>query len=231
MSRAGRLLELMQLLRRHRRPVTAAALAEELGISMRSVYRDIATLQQQGAPIDGEAGLGYLLRPGYVLPPLTFTQDELESLVLGLQWSARQGDAPLEAAAIDALAKISAVLPTPARVALETTGLLVPGRAAASGQGSAHLPVIRRAIRDERKLHLAYTDLKGHESERVVWPVALGFFERVRVLVAWCELRTGFRHFRADLIRDVTRLEEAMPRRRGALLSEWRAEMGITEPS
>jgi predicted DNA-binding transcriptional regulator YafY len=228
MSRSARLLELMQLLRRHRRPVTAATLATQLGISVRSVYRDVATLQGQGVPIDGEAGLGYLLRPGYVLPPLTFTQDELEALVLGLRWSAKQGDGPLTSAAVDALAKISSVLPAGARVAMENSGLLVPARAS-DGAGDAHLPVIRRAIRDERKLRIAYTDLKGQASERTVWPLALGFFEHVRMLVAWCELRSGFRHFRTDLIGTATALTDPLPRPRTEVLAQWRAANDIPE--
>lgn len=218
----------MQLLRRHRRPVTAAALAEKLGISPRSVYRDIATLQGQGVPIDGEAGLGYVLRPGYVLPPLTFTHDELEALVLGLRWSGVQEDAPLAEAAHDALAKIGAVLPAEARIAMQTSGLLVPGRREGISS-DGRLTLVRPAIRDERKLRLDYTDLKGRSSERIVWPIALGFFEKVRMLVAWCELREGFRHFRADLIRAATPLPEALPRRRAMLLAEWRKAHGIAE--
>jgi len=229
MSRTARLLELMQLLRRHRRPVTAATLAEKLRISVRSVYRDVATLQQQGVPIDGEAGLGYLLRPGYVLPPLTFTQDELEALVLGLRWSGVQDDAPLAAAAHDALAKIAAVLPGEARIAMQTSGLLVPGRRPGTPPDD-RLTLVRRAIRDERKLRLDYVDLKGHPSTRTVWPIALGFFEKVRMLVAWCELRGGFRHFRADLIGAAAPLPEPLPRRRAVLLAEWRAERGIPDP-
>jgi predicted DNA-binding transcriptional regulator YafY len=111
MSRTQRLLDLLQILRRHRYPVTGAALAAQLGISLRTLYRDIAALQQQGANIAGEAGMGYVLRPGYMLPPLMFSEEEIDALALGLRWVARQGDARLAAAARDTLAKIGAVLP------------------------------------------------------------------------------------------------------------------------
>jgi len=228
MTRAARLLDLIQLLRRHRRPVTARRLADELRISTRSLYRDIATLQGQGVPVEGAAGLGYVLRPGFLLPPLTFTGDELEAVAIGLQWSAQQGDAVLAAGARDALAKIAAVLPEEARLALDTTGLVVPPRAAAS-RPEPHLATLRKAIRHERRAQLAYTDLREKSSTRVVWPVAIGFFDSARVLVAWCELRGDFRHFRVDRITAAQLLPTPPPRRRAALLSEWRARL-LTEP-
>ena len=118
MSRAERLLELMQCLRRHRYPVGGAALASELGISVRTLYRDIAALQAQGARIDGEPGVGYVLRPGFMLPPLMFSEDEIEALVLGSRWVADRADDPLGRAARNALAKIAAVLPTDLRKSL-----------------------------------------------------------------------------------------------------------------
>jgi predicted DNA-binding transcriptional regulator YafY len=228
MTRAARLLDLMQVLRRHRRPVTAQTLAAELHISARTMYRDIATLQGQGVPIEGAAGLGYVLRPGFMLPPLTFTGDELEAVAIGLQWSAQQGDHVLAAAARDALAKIAAVLPAAARIALDTTGLLVPPRAAASAP-DPHLGTLRRAIRDERRAQLTYTDLRGNVSTRTVWPVVIGFFDSARVLAAWCELRSDFRHFRIDRITEVQVLPAPLPRRRAALLDEWRARL-LTDP-
>lgn len=220
MARSARLLELIQILRRQRRPVTALRLAEELGISVRSVYRDIATLNGQGVPVAGSAGVGYLLRPGFLLPPMTFTGDELEAVVLGLALSEEQGDMELARAAIDARAKIAAVLPAEARLALETTGLLVPPRQPPQG-GEPHLATLRLAMREERRARLAYTDLKGQVSQRVVWPVAIGYFDQVRVLVAWCELRAGFRHFRTDRIGVVELLPGRYPRRRAMLLAEW----------
>lgn len=226
MSRSQRLLDLIQILRRHRFPVTGAALAAELGISLRTLYRDIATLQQQGASIDGAAGLGYLLRPGFLLPPLMLTEDEIEALVLGSRWVADRGDARLGAAARNALAKITAVLPADLQDAPAASTLLVgPGAPIAAGQ--AELPLIRQAIKAQCKLDITYCDLKGAHSTRTIWPFALGFFDNARVVVAWCELRETFRHFRADRIASLAMLDARYPRRRHVLLKEWREIGGI----
>lgn len=226
MSRTQRLLDLIQILRRHRYPATGAILAAELGISLRTLYRDIGTLQEQGAHIDGEPGLGYILRPGFMLPPLMFSEEEIEALVLGSRWVADRGDARLGSAARNALAKIAAVLPSDLRDALDASTLLVgPGEPILAGD--LELPVIRQAIRSEHKLDITYRDLKGAESTRTVWPFALGFFDHVRVVVAWCELRQTFRHFRADRISALALSEQRYPRRRQALLTEWREIEGI----
>lgn len=199
MSRAQRLLVLIQILRRHRFPVTGAALAAELGVSLRTLYRDIGTLQEQGASIDGEPGMGYVLRPGFMLPPLMFSEDEIEALVLGSRWVADRGDDRLSSAARNALAKIASVLPSDLRETLDASALLVgPGEPVFTG--SVELSRIRQAIRLERKVEMTYCDNKGVESTRTIWPFALGFFDRTRVVVAWCELRQAFRHFRTDRI-------------------------------
>ncbi|MFO0585545.1 MAG: YafY family protein [Anaeromyxobacter sp.] len=229
MSRASRLLSLLQALRRHRRPVTGAALATELGVSLRTVYRDIATLQAQGAAIRGEAGLGFVMKPGYLLPPLMLSEEELEALVLGGQWVAKRADARLGDAARNALAKIAAVLPGDLRDGIDAPTLLVPGLDAEE-PGERELPVIRAAIRAERKLRIAYEDGKGARSERTIWPFSLAYFERVRVVAAWCERRRGFRAFRVDRISRLEPLDERYPRRRQALLAEWREREGIPEP-
>jgi len=226
MSRAQRLLDLIQLLRQHRRPVSGAALAEELGVSLRTLYRDIETLNGQGAHIDGEPGVGYLLRPGFMLPPLMFSEDEIEALVLGSRWVAERADASLGKAARNALAKIAAVLPDDLKEGVDTSGLLIgPGVKIAAGD--SELPTIRQAIRAERKLRIAYADAAGAETRRVIWPFALGFFERVRVVVAWCELRQDYRHFRTDRIASLTLTAQRYKRRRPALLKEWRDIVGI----
>jgi predicted DNA-binding transcriptional regulator YafY len=222
MSRAARLLDLIQILRRHRQPVSGKALADELGVSLRTVYRDIASLQAQGADIEGEPGLGYMLRPGFMLPPLMFSEEEIEALVLGSRWVGSRGDDRLGAAARNALAKIAAVLPADLREDLDASTLLV-GSSDAIARDTIDLGLIRKAIRAERKLSLLYSDAQGIASERIVWPFALGFFDRVRVVVAWCELRQDFRHFRADRIASLTTLENRYPRRRQVLLKEWRA--------
>jgi predicted DNA-binding transcriptional regulator YafY len=228
MSRSSRLLDLVQALRRHRRPVTAATLADELGVSIRTIYRDIVTLTAQGAPVEGEAGIGYVLRPGFVLPPLMLSDEEIEALVLGLRFVAQRGDPALKRAAIDAAAKIVDVLPDDLRAAAAGIGLLA-GPAADQAESPVDLALIRRAIRSECKLRLGYTDRQGRASERVVWPFALGFFEQTRVLAAWCEARTAFRHFRADRIGACALLSERYPRWRAALLKEWRETEGIAE--
>ncbi|WP_313196606.1 YafY family protein [Shinella zoogloeoides] len=221
MARSERLLALLQLLRRHRHPVSGATLACELGVSIRTLYRDIATLQAQGADIEGEPGVGYVLRPGFMLPPLMFSQGELEALVLGFRWVQKFADAPVTKAATDALAKISAVLPAELAAELENTALLVGPRRIVDGE-IVDLAVIRAAIRRERKLRLSYCDAAGVRSERVVWPVALGYFEEMRMLVAWCEWRQGYRHFRTERMAAIALLEERFPRRRAAMLKEWR---------
>lgn len=216
----------MQCLRRHRCPVSGATLAVELGVSLRTLYRDIASLQAQGARIDGEAGVGYVLRPGFMLPPLMFSEDEIEALVLGSRWVAARADARLGEAARNALAKIGAVLPADLRHELDASALLVgPGEPIAVGD--QELARIRQAIRAERKLEIRYRDLQGSESTRTIWPFALGFFDRVRVVVGWCELRQAIRHFRTDQIIRLSVLDTRYPRRRQALLKDWRLSEGI----
>ena len=226
MSRAARLLDLIQVLRRHRRPVSGRLLAGELGVSIRTLYRDIASLQAQGAAIEGEPGLGYILRPGFMLPPLMFSEEEIEALVLGSRWVASRGDDPLAAAARDALAKIAAVLPADLREGLDASTLLV-GPGAAALRRPVDLGLIRQAIRRERKLAIAYENGGGSASARTIWPFALAFFDQVRIVAAWCELRQDFRHFRADRISGLTMMPERYPRRRPALLKAWREACGI----
>ncbi len=221
MSRASRLLQLLQLLRRHRHPVAGAVIAEELGISLRSLYRDIQTLRGQGAHIEGEAGMGFVLRPGLMLPPLMFTAEEVEALMLGSKWVALRADAKLADAAENALAKIRAVLPAELAKNTDGGGLIVPpGQPMAAG--TIDLSIIRRALREERTLNIGYVDASGEATVRIVSPVALFFFEQGRMLAAWCELRQDFRHFRIERIRSLTLLNQQMPRRWRTLLTEWR---------
>jgi predicted DNA-binding transcriptional regulator YafY len=220
MARSERLLTLLQTLRRYRRPVSGAALAAETGVSLRTLYRDIASLQSQGAMIEGEAGVGYVLKPGFMLPPMMFSQDEIEALVLGSRWVARAAEPRLAAAGADAMAKIAAVLPDDMREEVDSATLLVGPRR--RGEDKADLSVIRKAIRAERVLEINYSDEQGAVSIRRVWPFALGYFEHVRVMVAWCELRNDFRHFRTDRIAEMAQQEVRYPRRRAVLLKEWR---------
>lgn len=220
MSRTQRLLDLMQILRRHRYPLAGHALAAELGISMRTLYRDIATLQQQGADIAGEAGVGYVLRPGFTLPPLMFSQQETEALVLGMRWVGRRGDSQLAKAATNALAKIASVLPNELREELDASTLLI-GPVEAIHVADETRVLIREVIRLERKISVEYQDQAGSISERILWPFAMGYFEQVQVLIAWCELRASFRHFRLDRIRTLTQLAQRYPRGRRALMKAW----------
>lgn len=229
MSRAQRLLDLIQILRRHRYPVTGKQLADELDVSLRTLYRDIATLQTQGASIEGEPGIGYVLRPGFMLPPLMFSEEEIEALVLGSRWVARRTDKKLRLAATNVLAKIAAVLPENLRYQLEFSGLLIGPVKIAIENDDEKEALIRHAIRREHKLQMTYVDAKGNASQRLIWPLALGFFEEIHVVVAWCELRLDFRHFRTDRITNLTQLETCLPQRRQILLKKWREAHNIPE--
>jgi predicted DNA-binding transcriptional regulator YafY len=220
MSRAHRLFGLLQMLRRHRRPVSGAVLAREAAISLRTLYRDIAALQAMGAEIEGEPGVGYVLRPGFLLPPLMLSPQEIEVLALALKWAAGRTDAEMGQAARNAMAKIAAVLPAGLREKMEDDALLI-GPSWAKPP-AVDLAVLRRALNEEKKLALTYTGENGTKTQRTVWPVTLGFFETTRILVAWCELRQDFRHFRADRIEAADILPERAPKPRRALMKEWR---------
>ncbi|WP_279480979.1 YafY family protein [Aureimonas sp. SK2] len=215
--RAARLLDLVEILRRHRRPVAGETLAGELGISLRTLYRDVAVLQGQGVPVEGAAGLGYVLRPGLTLPPLMFDEDEIDALVLGLRFVARRLPQTLGPGAAGALAKIEDVLPTNRSV--DMVQLFADG---ATPKDHACLGTIREAIRDEKALAIRYTDKAGIGSERVVWPIIVGFFDAAEVLAAWCEMRGDFRHFRLDRIADARPAGHRMGRRHRVLLADWR---------
>ncbi|MCW2479638.1 helix-turn-helix transcriptional regulator [Candidatus Symbiopectobacterium sp. NZEC135] len=221
MSRAQRLLALLQLLRQHRFPVRGEQLAEQLGVSLRTLYRDIRTLQAQGANIEGEAGVGYLLRPGFMLPPLMFSPEELEAIALGARWVNERGDSHLAAAAQSALGKIGAVLPQPLHYVMEHSGLRV-GLSEAHKSDDDVMYQLRLAIRQEQRIDIVYRDLKNQPSTRTLWPLALGYFDQTQLLAAWCELRQDFRHFRTDRIVTLTRLPGRFPKRREHVLQAWR---------
>ncbi|QEM83648.1 helix-turn-helix transcriptional regulator [Halomonas binhaiensis] len=221
MSRTTRLFVLMQTLRRYRYPVSGQALAEELGVSLRTLYRDIAELKVLGADIEGEPGMGYVLKPGFLLPPLMFSHTEIEALALGLDWVARRsGDDRLAVSANEVLTKVAAVLPGELRHRLEDSAMLVAP--AAKPPQAVELSVLHRAIREERKLTIIYSDAEKRATTRTVWPFIIAFFESVCIVAAWCELRQSFRHFRVDRITRATVLEQRYPRRRQALHAAWR---------
>lgn len=225
MSRSARLLQLIDRLRRARRPLTGPVLAQQLGVSLRTIYRDIATLREQGACIEGEPGTGYEMRPGFLLPPLMFTPDELEALLLGARWASRLPDPELASAASTALDRIRSVLPLALRVDIDTSGLLVPPLHDA-GAPEPWQASLRRAIRQQHQIKLLYVDEKGQASERRVWPFAMAFFQNCRVLVAWCELRQDFRHFRADRVQSVSDTLQRYPDHRASLIERWTRQMG-----
>ncbi|WP_202900099.1 helix-turn-helix transcriptional regulator [Thioclava atlantica] len=190
-------MDLLQVLRRHRRPVSGRELAVEMGTSLRTLYRDIAALQGMGADIEGEPGVGYVLRPGFFLPPLMLSQAEIEALMLGMRWVSAFADRPLAAASTDALSKIEAVLPKTSRHGAGAVPLRV-GPPISKASADEDLTDLRDAIRHERKLAITYRDRDGRESERVIWPFAIGYFTDGRILVGWCENRGAYRHFRTD---------------------------------
>lgn len=221
MRRADRLLRLVHVLRRHRRPVTAQRLAEELEVAKRTIYRDIADLQASRVPIEGEAGIGYILRPGYDLPPMMFTIEEAEAITLGLRLVQDRGDAALAEAAADAMTKIAANVPAALAAAIEQSTLLVPARSSEAADFGPNLPELRQAIRDQVKLEISYADQCGCETERTIWPLAMFFYTHVTLLCAWCELREDHRMFRSDRIRSLASTGVRFNGRNGALLDEF----------
>lgn len=225
MSRTQRLLDLMQILRERRTPISAQLLASKLQISLRTLYRDINTLREQGADIRGEPGLGYQLTPGFTLPPLMFTNEEISALQLGAQWVAKRKDATLSAAALSALAKISSVIPTKLRIQLETTPLIAgPSH---QQQIAIDLQALRQSIQQQKKLKIVYEDATQKRSNRTIWPLALGYFEQVCILIAWCEKQQDFRHFRCDRIKSMDVSTGTYPEHRLTLLQKWKKQENI----
>lgn len=225
--RSERLLSLMQALRRRKRPVRAEVLAGEMGVSKRSIYRDIATLKAMGAAVEGEAGLGYMLRADYWLPPLGFSPAEIEALVLGLRGLIHGPDPEMASAARDAEAKLIASLPPERRGEIDAIALFAFSHAGKE-RGSL-LADLRRALREERVVHLRYTDREGRETGREVWPLALGYREDGHMLLAHCTLREDFRQFRIARIAGLEILPRRMPQRRHSLLNLWVASNGLPD--
>jgi predicted DNA-binding transcriptional regulator YafY len=229
MRRAERLFQIIQILRRARAPVTAQVMAEEMETSLRTIYRDIAELLAQRVPVRGEAGIGYLLDRGFDLPPLMLTPDEIEAAVLGAQWVAGRGDPELARAARDLVAKIGAVIPDHLRPFLVEAASTTAGRPMIAVD-SVDVARLRAWIRAQKKLMLVYRAEDGSQTERTVWPIAVGYYETVRVIAAWCEMREDFRHFRTDRVIDADFLEERYPARREALRAAWRKMMSERPP-
>jgi predicted DNA-binding transcriptional regulator YafY len=224
MRKADRLFQIVQILRRDDRPVTADAIAEELETSKRSVYRDIAALIGQRVPIRGEAGIGYVLERGFDLPPLMLTSDEIDAVALGSQWVAGHADPALARAARDVLAKLASVVPEELRPFLDDpTARTSP--AWQMPEDSVDAGELRAAIRAARKLHIAYRDEQGNASERTIWPLLIGYLHASRVLIGWCELRADFRSFRLDRIASAETLEARIPKPGAQLRRQWMASL------
>lgn len=220
MRRADRLFDIIQTLRGAKGPMTATALAQRLEVTPRTIYRDIATLQARQVPIEGAAGIGYLLRRGYDLPPLMFTAEETEAILVGALLTRRTGDPGLRSAADSVLSKIAAILPAALQGQLTSPTFFVSEHGA-NDPAIADMALIRSAIRQHKKLLIDYVDREGECTARRIWPIAVAYFVEATLICAWCELRNDYRHFRADRIQSLTLTEETFSTESGKLLKEW----------
>jgi len=224
MKRTDRLLNLLQVLRRHRRPVTAEVLAAEMDVSVRTIYRDMAGLLANRVPIRGEAGIGYVLEPGYDLPPMMLNIDEIEALLVGMRWLRGRADSTLARAAEDVVAKVGAMLPKDLRPVLLDGALFAPNFSEGRATDSIDVALIRQAIRKGKKLEISYADVNGAMSQRIIWPFGMAYLDYARMVMAWCEKRQAFRNFRTDRISQLDLLPESYPVRRAELLKRWERE-------
>lgn len=223
MTKSERLLTLLQLLRQQRQAIKAQVLAEKLAVSQRTIYRDIETLRMQGADIAGEAGVGYILKGGLLLPPLMFSIEEIEALILGSRWVMSHGDKPLCEAATQAMDKIQAVLPKEYQAQIKQNTLFTPlmSTRCNSEQMAFHATQVRQAIRDENPLVILYQDKDNNTTKRTILPFSLAFFDSVQVIGAWCKLREDFRHFRVDKIIELEKINARYTPSRAQLLHAW----------
>ncbi|WP_084397639.1 helix-turn-helix transcriptional regulator [Henriciella aquimarina] len=221
MRRAERLFRIIQILRRKRRPVTGHALAEELEVSLRTLYRDMAELIAQRVPVRGEAGTGYVLERGYDMPPLMLTADELEAAVLGAKWVAARGDKALARGAEDLIAKLSSVIPAELEPVIVDAALQPVTWTGSRIEDSFDVSLVRNAIRTQSKLDIDYIDEAGKTSTRTIWPFLLAYWESVRLICAWCELRGDFRHFRTDRVTRAELMDIRFPERVSHLRARW----------
>lgn len=222
----NRLFSIIQILRNARLPVKAQKLADKFEVSIRTIYRDIAELQNQHVPIQGEAGVGYILKPGYELPPLMLTANELEAVALGAHWVSQRGDKHLSQSANSLLEKIKNVVPEHLQSVILDSNL-ISANFADVVEDSINMDDVREAIRQQNKLFIAYTDVKDNTSHRIIWPIMVAYFNSVRLVVAWCENRHDFRHFRTDRIKKIELLNENYPQRRQDLKAQWQIKENI----
>lgn len=219
MRRADRLFQIVQQLH-HERVTTAHALAEELDVSERTIYRDIQDLSLSGVPITGEVGIGYRLLPGFQLPPLMFKEEELEALLLGARMVRAWTDKGLASAADQALQKIEHVIPDRLKPQLDRQDMIVPDFPM-EGKASEQLYTVRQAIKTQNKVNINYTRADGKESERIVHPLGLFYWGKVWTMVGWCELRDAFRHFRLDRMLAVKQLNDQFELLEGRTLQDY----------
>jgi predicted DNA-binding transcriptional regulator YafY len=206
MRRADRLFQIVQLLRRRRTVATAKQIADRLEVSERTIYRDVRDLVLAGTPIDGEAGVGYRIRPGYDLPPLMFDREEIQALVLGARIVRQFGDPALARASDAILAKVATVLPKELEPLLADTRLFVPSTVG-GGRSADALALAREALTSRRRVRFRYANERGDATDRTVRPLGIFFWGRTWTLAAWCEMRTAFRNFRLDRVSDAALLE------------------------
>lgn len=223
MRRADRLFQIVELLRRHG-VMTAMDIAEKLEVSVRTVYRDMDDISASGVPLRGEAGIGYALEKGYDLPPLMFTQGELEALEVAARLLTSIADKDLQAGAEAALAKIRAVLPHTLRRKNEELAVFAPDFVM-SPRMRAAMPDLRTALRERRKIRLDYRKENGEESQRVLRPLGLFYWGKTWTLVAWCEWRDDFRHFRLDRMQEWELTSDTFNAEPGKTIDDFMAQM------
>ncbi len=224
----NRLFSIIQILRSARQPVKAQQLAEEMEVSVRTIYRDIAELQNQYIPIVGEAGIGYVLKPGFDMPPLMLTANELEAALLGAHWVSQRGDATLANGARDLIAKIKSVVPEHLQSVILDSPTIAPTLSTVIPD-DMDMNQIREAIREQRKIRINYTDKNDKHSQRTLWPFMVAYFETVRVIVAWCEERDAFRHFRTDRITHIDILDNTFSTSCADLRKAWEIQKKISK--
>jgi predicted DNA-binding transcriptional regulator YafY len=221
MDRTKRLLDLLLILNERRCPVSGHAIAQELGISIRTLYRDISILKSQGAQIEGETGIGYVLKPSsFFIPPMMFTENEIYALILGTKWVSQYGDKSLSKAATKSLAKIFTVLPQNIKNIIDTISFRV-GPPTSELFNQEDLANLRAAILNKNKIELVYHSENGNQSQRIIWPFAIGYFTDKRILVGWCEKQNNYRHFKTDRIISTRILHEHYGTSREELFNEW----------
>ncbi|AHD01813.1 helix-turn-helix transcriptional regulator [Leisingera methylohalidivorans] len=222
MPRTGRLFEIIQILRSSAAPVRAEDLAEKLEVSKRTIYRDISALQAMRTPVEGEAGIGYMLRKGYDLPPLNFDEEELEALHVGLAMLMRTGDGSLQKAAERVSHKIKDVHATADWLQVAPWGAPLDD----PELGCVSKALLRKAVRDSRKLRITYVSPERGETSRTLRPLALIYHIECTMLAAWCELRGGFRHFRTDRMFAAEMLDGGFAPQAGTLRKLWMEQEG-----